>query len=159
MKSWGKKNSILPITREITSINNDIIQDISIKSKIKKLIQDTYYNDIERFISGRHWWLVTSNVTETAAKVCAGLSTAVAFAAGFFNIPILPFIAGCLGTLALVLLQFSGYSKNESKERTEQANKLLEVLGLGKLVDVTVDSSDDDNDTGQKNDANGVTEV
>jgi len=65
----------------------------------------------------------------------------LAFAAGSFDNFILSFIAGCCGTLALVLLRFSTFSIRESRDRINQANDILAELGINKMVDVTVDST------------------
>lgn len=106
--------------------------------KIKEeLIEPTYYQDIKDNLNGRETWKKIGDVTEAISKIFAGLATVAAFAAGFFNITILSFISGCLGTLALVIQQFSTYSYNESKERTNRVNKILTDLGLKNILDLS----------------------
>ena len=65
----------------------------------------------------------------------------LAFAAGFFDSVILSFLAGCFGTFALILRQFSSFSIKESSERTQQVNKVLQKLGIDEIVDIAIDST------------------
>ena len=69
--------------------------------------------------------------------VFTGISTIIAFGAGAYtDYTYLAFIAGCIGTGALVLQKFSTYSKGEYRERTNQANKILKQLSIDSIPDL-----------------------
>lgn len=111
-------------------------EEEKLKTKIMtQLIEPAYYNDTEKNIRAREKWKSISDISQTISKILAGLSTVLAFAAGFFNITILSFIAGCLGTLSLVTQQFSQYSLNESKDRTLRINRILTNLHYPRKID------------------------
>lgn len=121
-----------------TNLVNPINQfDPAIITKIKQdLIEPTYYEDIKNSLYGREKWKKIGDISETISKVLTGFATIFAFAAGYFKLTYLSFIAGCLGTSAIVLLQFSSYAVNESRERTARANIILHDLGIKKIVDI-----------------------
>ncbi len=120
------------------NITNALIDKIN-----KELIEPTYYDDIKNNLYGRSKWKTISDITETISKILAGITTVLAFAAGFFDMSFLSFMAGCLGTISLVLLQFSSYCSNESKERTIRANQILKNLGITNIIDINdVDNND-----------------
>ena len=85
------------------------------------------------------------DLCESIANILSGISTILAFSAGFFGNEILSFVAGCCGTCSLVFLHFSSYAMRESKERTQQVNIILTKLGLDKIPDISIDSSSDIN--------------
>lgn len=121
-------------------MNIDAIFTISEEEKLKtkimtQLIEPAYYNDTEKNIRAREKWKSISDISQTISKILAGISTVLAFAAGFFNITILSFIAGCLGTLSLVTQQFSQYSLNESKDRTLRINRILSNLHYPRKIE------------------------
>ena len=124
------------------NISKSSITDIELISGIKNdLVNPTYYNDIRNNLKNRSFWKTMGEVTNTLAKVVAGIATILAFAAGFFNYTILSFIAGCFSTTSLVLVQFSSYSMVQSKQHTDGVNEELSKLGLDNIVDITPDMS------------------
>lgn len=115
-------------------INDELKEKI-----VRDLIEKTYYEEIKSGLEGRTKWKTVGDVAEVVSHVLTGLSTIVSFSAGFFSFEGLPFIAGCLGTMALICLKFSSYAMHESRERTSGANKILEILGIKKIVDIATD--------------------
>jgi len=113
--------------------------DIITKNKIVEMINNRYYSDIEIGLNGRSCWKITGDVSETLGYLCIGASTIVSFSAGFFNIRILSFIAGGIGVLSGLLLKFSLYSMAQSKERTEEINRILTKLNIDTVVDISCD--------------------
>lgn len=109
---------------------NQLVTDL--RNKINK----QYYDTVNYNMFTNRCWNVTSNLTEALGNILIGLSAILAFATGFFDIMLLSFISGCLATIAMVLLKFSSYSKNESSERLAKINKILEELGIEDIVDV-----------------------
>ena len=56
-------------------------------NKIRKdLIEETYYQDIKYNLGSRTRWKITADVTETISQVLTGITTILAFSAGFFTI-------------------------------------------------------------------------
>lgn len=118
--------------------NTEIYVDSELVDKVKKdLIDVSYYNDIKFNIKSKSFWKAIADITETLSQIFTVVSTIFAFSAGFFNHVLLSFIAGCLGTSALILLKFSSYATKESRERTQQVNMLLEKLGITEIPDIT----------------------
>lgn len=111
--------------------NNDLVNKIR-----KDLIDTTYYSEIKSSLRGSVLWKNIGDICQTISKVFAGISTVCAFAAGFFNLVILSFLAGCLGTLSMVTQQFSSYASNESIIQIERTNKILKDLGIANVVDI-----------------------
>ncbi len=116
----------------------DKTSNTNLAEKIKKELVDTnYYDDVKYNIRSKSRWKVVSDVSEALSHLFTGIATILAFAAGFFNFALLSFIAGCFGTISLVLLRFSSYAAKESRERTKQVNMLLDGLGIRELTDIT----------------------
>lgn len=107
----------------------------------KELIEKMYYDDIRYNLRSKSRWKYTGDVSETLAHIIIAASIMLAFATGFFNIKFLSFISGSMNTGALVLLRFSSYAMKESKERTDQVNRLIEKLGFDDIPDITIDSA------------------
>lgn len=111
-------------------------------TKIKKeLVEKNYYDDVKSNLASKSRWKTIGDLSEAFSHILTGISAVLAFAAGFFDHKILSFVAGCLATGSLVLLQFSSYSMKESKERTDQVNKILDKLGIEEIANITVDST------------------
>lgn len=100
---------------------------------IKNIIEPFYINDIKNAIKGRRWWLLAANIVETMSKVLVALCTIFSFSAGFFNYPLLSFIAGTLSTAGLATLQFSSFAYGKTKRNTSELNMLLEKLHIEKI--------------------------
>lgn len=115
--------------------------DFSIlRTKIKnELIDPSIYDDTKYNLRGRSHWKYIGDITEVISKILIGISSITAFAAGSFGNKYLSFVAGCLGVMSLVSLQFSSYSMKESKERNDIVNKLLTHVGLDNMVDIAPD--------------------
>lgn len=115
---------------------------IDLATKIRtELVEKNYYRDVKYNIISKSACKITGDITEAIAHILMGVTAILAFAAGFYDLRVLSFVADCLGTASLVLLRFSSYCMKESKERTKQVNKLLDRLGISGIPDITIDSS------------------
>ncbi|XWV26896.1 hypothetical protein QJ857_gp0154 [Tupanvirus soda lake] len=118
--------------------------NIDLVNKIRtELVEKTYFNDVKYNIKSKSRWKIVGDIAEAISHILTGVSAVLAFAAGFFDYKELSFVAGCLGTISLVLFQFSYYATKESKERTKQVNRILDKLGIDEIVDITIDSAID----------------
>lgn len=108
---------------------------------IKKSVTTSYISDINMNLSSKSRLKLMADVSETLSHVCTGFSAIFAFAAGAFNYPILSFVAGCFGTMSLLLSRFSSYAMSESSERTTQVNKLLNAIGFKSIPDISINST------------------
>ncbi|XWV25557.1 hypothetical protein QJ856_gp0197 [Tupanvirus deep ocean] len=116
--------------------------NIDLVNKIRtELVEKTYFDDVKYNIKSKSRWKITGDVTEALSHILTGVAAVLAFAAGFFDYKELSFVAGCLGTISIVLLQFSSYATKESKERTQQVNRILDRLGIDEIADITIDSA------------------
>jgi len=107
------------------------------KQQIIDMINDRYFEDIELGLMGRSGWKTTSDISETLGFVFLGISTMISFSAGFFNIMVLSFVAGCVGICSASLFKFASYAMAQSKERTDEINKILVKIGIDKVVDIS----------------------
>lgn len=116
-------------------------------NKIKtELIQKTFYDDLKYNIRSKSRWKFISDICEAISNILAGIAAILAFAAGVFDYSLLSFIAGCCGTSSMVFLHFSTYAMRESRERTHQVNKILSKLGLDTIPDISINSTEPQND-------------
>lgn len=130
------------------SINGTIFVDPELVKKIKHdLLEKSYYDEIRYNIYSKARWKIVADLTDTFAHVFTGISTILAFASGFFNYALFSFLAGCFGTISLVLLKFSSYALDESKERTNEINILLNKLGITEMPNTSVDENNITNTT------------
>lgn len=120
------------------STNNVTSDHIIIE--IKNLVSQNYYKDVKNNLASKSMWKFIGDLSDAISQIMGAFAAILAFASGFFGITILAFLSGCANTISLVLRQFSAYAMKESKERTEQVNKLLDIFGIAEipvLVDPT----------------------
>ena len=110
------------------------------KNRINNLINQNYYSDLKYNIGSKSRLKIISDWSDGLAQLLMGISVVLAFAAGYFDHYILSFIAGCMGTISMVVLKFSSYAMKESKERTDQVNLILRKLGIDTIPIVNTDS-------------------
>jgi|LauGreDrversion4_2_1035121.scaffolds.fasta_scaffold446845_2 hypothetical protein len=106
---------------------------ISNEVKIKivhELIEPFYLDDIESIIRNKKCWRTSGQVFETLSKVLVAIGGIVSFSSGYFNDPILSFLAGSISTLSLATLQFSSFAYMENKKQSQDLNTLLRKLNI-----------------------------
>jgi len=111
--------------------------DAITKQHIIEMINDRYNEDIKIGLANRSGWKTTGDVSETLGYVLLGASTIISFSAGFFDIRVLSFVAGCVGICSSLLLKFALYSMTQSKESTNEINKILTKIGIDNVVDIS----------------------
>jgi hypothetical protein len=99
--------------------------------EVKVIIGPALVRDVRSATSGRYFWRRASDAFETASKVLSGAASILAFAAGAYDMELLSFCSGCVGTSALVLMTLASFAAKESRERTQQLNTTLAHIGLG----------------------------
>ena len=123
----------------MTSTTHQLDQDTT--RTIVDMVNQAYTWDVRDTVNGRFSWRKASNVSEGLAKVLAGVSTVLAFAAGVYDDRAMSFSAGTVGTVSMVCMTLAAYASNESTQRTQQLNSLLGHLGISKVPDLTSDNS------------------
>ena len=117
-------------------------KEINIKDHVTfNIIQPNYIVEIEEHILSRSKWKCVSITFETISKVLLGLSTVLSFASGVYTSTTISFAAGTVSTLSLVSLQFSNFSKRESKRSSEELNVLLKKLDVDTLPEYNIEVS------------------
>ena len=112
------------------------------KKIIDNIIYPSYYQDVSDYIYWRYRWRKIANLFETLAKILSALGSIFAFASGFYQMELLSFISGCIGTVSIVFLQYSSYAVKESNERNMQLNQILISLNI-KNMRKNIDSNMD----------------
>jgi hypothetical protein len=103
----------------------------SIKVQIvHELIEPFYLDDIKSMIRGKKCWKLSGQIFETVSKVLVAVGGIISFSSGYFNDPILSFLAGSISTLSLATLQFSSFAYTENKKQGQDLNVLLKKLNL-----------------------------
>lgn len=106
------------------------IRDI-VKTKIvQELIEPSYRDDIENMINGKKCWKLSGQVFETISKILVAVGSIISFSSGYFNDPLLGFLAGSISTMSLATLQFSSFAYIENKKQGQDLNVLLKKLNL-----------------------------
>jgi len=89
-----------------------------------------YVKEVRQNARGRFCWKKVGDACESLSMASSGVASVLAFATGVYDHVELSFAAGCMSTLALAFLTFSGYAHKESRERTARLNKTLDALGI-----------------------------
>ena len=105
------------------------------------VIAPAFRAEVEDLSAWRHRWRKAANFFEALAIAVGVLSTVLAFAAGFFRVPLLSFVAGLLMAVSTGLLTYSKFGNHESSERTASLNRLLLQVGITPEPDLIVDDS------------------
>ena len=112
------------------------------RGRTAQLIADQTREDVARefaeesrmLLRSRRHWKKTGDICEAFSKGLAGISTILAYAASAINTQpatdILAVSSGFVGTIGLTLFAYSSYSTQESRQRTQELNALLQSLGV-----------------------------
>ena len=109
------------------------------KAKIAKLIQNRYLCDIKSGLRARSYCKTTGDFCESFGQILIAATGIVSFASATWNISYLSYIAGSLSTLSISKL--SSYCMRESKERSDEVNRILTKLGIDNIVNIAIDSA------------------
>ena len=115
----------------------------SSKEKVTKLINERYVDDIEFGLQTRNCCKLTGDVCETLAQIFICIGSIISFSAGVWDYNYLSYIAGAFGVFSISLHRFGIYAHNESRERTEETNKILVAIGIEKIVDIVPENNNE----------------
>jgi hypothetical protein len=97
---------------------------------VRDLIEPFYLDDIKSMIRGKKYWKLTGQVFETVSKILVAVGSVMSFSSGYFDDPLLGFLAGTISTMSLATLQFASFSYIENKKQGKELNILLKKLNL-----------------------------
>lgn len=100
---------------------------------IKKYIEPSYTNDVDNLLKGKKCWRISGQIFETISKIFVAVGGIISFSSGYFNYPVLGFVAGGISTVSLALLQFSSFSYSENKKQSQELNIILKKLNVDTL--------------------------
>jgi len=120
-------------------INDHIFN--SSKEKVVKLINDRYVDDVNLGLQTRNCYKLTGDVCETLAQIFICVGSIISFSAGVWDYNYLSYIAGAFGVFSISFHRFSIYAHNESRERTDETNKILVAIGVEKIVDISSENN------------------
>lgn len=106
------------------------ISDLLKEEILRRLVEPSYYTDVNETLRGRKCWRVSGHVFESMSKILLAVSGVLSFAAGVYDDKILSFVAGTLSTVSLATFQFSLYSFKMHKKNSLELNQLLEKLDI-----------------------------
>lgn len=120
---------------------NENITTVS-KEEVIKLINERYLDDIRVGLRTRNCYKITGDVCETLAQIFICIGSVISFSAGIWNYNYLSYIAGAFGVFSISLHRFGIYAHDESRERTDETNKILVAIGVGKIVDIVSENKE-----------------
>ena len=93
-------------------------------------------------------WKRARDTIEVVSKILGGLASVVAFGASAIKDPVaadwMSFGSGCIGTLSLTLMLFSGYSGKVSRLRTRELNNILKYIGVTPVAQIASSADAED---------------
>lgn len=99
------------------------------QSKIwmEQILKPSVELEISSMVKWKEQWGRIAQWTEIIGKASQGISTVLAYSAGFFKEQnlILSFAAGATGTFAMVLIQYSVFAKRKRKIMESQVYELM----------------------------------
>lgn len=116
---------------DIISISDDVKVYI-----VRDLVEPAYKTDVKNMIEAKRCWRLTGHIFETISKILVALGGIFSFSAGYYEDPILSFIAGSITTISLAMLQFASFAYKENKKQTQELNNTLTKLGIETIPDV-----------------------
>jgi hypothetical protein len=115
-----------------------IIQEDTINEIRRNVIIPEIKREVLELASSPRYWRKISNLCQTLGMILNGLSIILTFTAAGMNRKDLSIYSGIVGTVGIFFNQFSNHAQKESKERTDEYNKLLtEVLHIKPIPDLT----------------------
>ena len=125
-------------------INSDLNISESLKVNIvKNLIEPSYKTEIEGMIKGKRCWKITGHIFETISKIFVALGCIFSFASGYYSNTELSFVAGCVSTVSLAMIQISTFAYKENKRQVYELNILLQKLNIDTIPDTNIDTDKD----------------
>ncbi len=97
---------------------------------LHSLVEPSIKLDVQEMIDNKRRYRITGQAFETISKILLASAGILSFSSGYFNNPILSFVAGSVSTVSLACLQFSSYAYKESKERNKHLNSILKWLDI-----------------------------
>jgi len=120
---------------------NENITAVS-KEQVIKLINEIYVDDVKIGLRTRNCYKITGDVCETLAQIFICVGSVISFSAGIWNYNYLSYVAGAFGVFSISLHRFSIYAHGESRERTDETNRILVSIGFGKIVDIASENKE-----------------
>lgn len=93
--------------------------------EISNMLRSDRLTEVRDIIRDRRIFKRVSTSTEAISQAIMGLGTCLAFASTAFEYPLLSFLAGISGTIALVLQRYAAYSSRVSKELDHTVQRLV----------------------------------
>lgn len=113
---------------------------------LKEYIEPAYKRDVKNSLGWRYRWRQIGNCVECIAQFFILISTLLAFAAGYEDDRLLSFLSGGSMVISLGLVRYSNYSFKESKERTQELNKILHHLHMKNIPMIVQNDNTDINE-------------
>jgi hypothetical protein len=111
------------------------------KEEVTKLINERYVDDVRVGLRTRNCYKITGDVCETLAQIFICVGSVISFSAGIWNYNYLSYVAGAFGVFSISLHRFGIYAHDESRERTDETNRILVAIGVGKIVDIAPENN------------------
>ena len=118
-------------TSHKNTLANTIIHNNFIKHKIiKEIIEPFYLEDIKNNINNEKKYKSLGTSFELTSKIMITISSILSLSSGFFNYPLLSFMAGSTSTISLACIQFASYFYKKSNSNIIELNSLLQKIHI-----------------------------
>lgn len=105
------------------------------KDILNTVILPEYTKDIKNTAEWRRCWRSTSDITSVVSKLMVLVASGVAFAAGYWQIPVISYIAGTVSLVGAGLETFSKHAKEKYTQKQNALNLLANNLHIAPLPD------------------------
>lgn len=105
------------------------------KDILNTVILPEYTKDIKNTVEWRRCWRSTSDITSVVSKLMVLVASGVAFAAGYWQISVISYIAGTVSLVGAGLETFSKHAKEKYTQKQNALNLLAQNLHIAPLPD------------------------
>jgi hypothetical protein len=100
----------------IKKMENERVKNLHVG--LCEILEEKYKQNVNDLANSKYRWRKYGNACECFAKILIGAGIIITYCESYFNTRYLALVGGALGTIGIVMREFSQYASNESKERT-----------------------------------------
>ena len=97
---------------------------------LREVVEPSYMADIRSIMASKTCCKRSGQGLEAASKIMVAIGSIISFSAGFYDEPMLSFVAGAVSTMSLAMLQIASFNYMEYKKQSGELNILLDKLEL-----------------------------
>lgn len=117
---------------------------VALKDRIQaEVVNPHLYRDVTDVSNASYFWRKVANCTEALGRFLIVMQSIVSFGSAVYDLPTLGFVSGSTSIFAMGLIAYSSYALQESKERTDEMNLILQHQTISAVPNLIAVKSDD----------------